>query len=89
MLKRPSLNCQNYVDQKYLLHSGTSLKSSKPIKKGWVFQKIFGNGHFQFQKMKKTKVKKSIFDSPLIVNQTFSQTKFIINKSSFPHIMHF
>ena len=39
--------------------------------------------------MKKAKIKNSIFDSPLIVNQTFSQTEFIIGKSYFAHIMHF
>ena len=39
--------------------------------------------------MKKTKLKISIFDSPLIVNQAFSKIEFIIGKSDFAHIMHF
>ena len=55
-------------------------------KKGWSLHKIFG--HLKFGKMKKgEKIKKSIFDSPL--NQTFSQTEFIIAKSEFAHIKHF
>ena len=35
------------------------------------------------------KLKISIFDDPLIVNKTFSQTKFIIGKYDFAHIMGF
>ena len=38
--------------------------------------------------MKKTKIKK-IFGSPLFLNQTSSQTEFIIGKLYFAHIMHF
>ena len=30
-----------------------------------------------------------MFDGPLIVTQTFTQAKFITNKSDFGHIMHF
>ena len=41
----------------------------------------------KFGKGKKAKTK--IFDGPLIVNQTFSQTEFVTEKSDFPHIMHF
>ena len=37
----------------------------------------------------KQKLKSSIFASSFIVNQTSSQTEFIIGKSDFPHIMHF
>ena len=33
--------------------------------------------------------KNSIFDSPLILDHTFSQTKFAIGKSDFTHIMPF
>ena len=40
--------------------------------------------------MKKTKFKNSMFDSPLISNQTFLQTEFIFGKLDFAHInMHF
>ena len=35
------------------------------------------------KKRKKGKLRNCIFDGPLIVNQTFSQTEFIIGKSSF------
>ena len=31
----------------------------------------------------------SIFDGWLVVNETFSQTEFIIGKSDFAHIVHF
>ena len=40
-------------------------------------------------KGKKQKLKITIFDGPLIVNQTFSQTKYLIGKSDFAHIMNF
>ena len=47
-------------------------------------------GHLNFGKMEKGQnLKNGIFDSPLIVNQTFSQTGFIIGKSDFAHIMNF
>ena len=42
-------------------------------KKGWFFRKIFDNSHLKFEKVKKAKIKNSIFDSLLIVNETFSQ----------------
>ena len=35
------------------------------------------------EKRKKGKLRNSIFDGPLLVNLTFSQTEFIIGKSSF------
>ena len=35
------------------------------------------------------KSKNSILDCPFIVNQTFSQTEFVIGKSDFAHIMNF
>ena len=41
------------------------------------------------EKWKRQKLKSSIFDSPLIVNQTFSQTEFVIGKSGVAYIMHF
>ena len=34
-------------------------------------------------------MKNSIFDSPFIEKQNFSQTEFIIGISDFAHIMHF
>ena len=34
-------------------------------------------------------MKNNIFDSPLIVNQTFSKTEFIIGQSDFAKIIHF
>ena len=37
--------------------------------------------------MKKAKIKK--FDNPLIANQTFSQTEFIIGTLHFVHVMDF
>ena len=40
-------------------------------------------------KGEKQKLKNSILDDPLIVNQTFSQTESVIDKSDFAHIMHF
>ena len=54
-----------------------------------IYYKIFDNSHLEFGKGKKAKIKNSIFDGPLIVNQTFSQTEFVIDKSYFAHIMHF
>ena len=44
---------------------------------------------WNLEKRKKQKLNNSIFDGPLIVNQTFSQTEFIIGKSNFANIMHF
>ena len=38
---------------------------------------------------KRQKLNNIIFDGPLIVNQTFSQTEFIIDKSGLAHIMNF
>ena len=38
---------------------------------------------------KRQKLNNRIFEGPLIVNQTFSQTEFIIDKSGFAHIMNF
>ena len=35
--------------------------------------------------MKYAKNKNSIFDTPFIVNQTFSQTKVIVGKADFAH----
>ena len=40
-------------------------------------------------KEKKQKLKNTIFDGPLIVNQTFSQTEYFIGESDFAHIMNF
>ena len=37
-------------------------------------------------KGKKQKLKNTIFDGPLIVNQTFSQTEYFIGKSDFAHM---
>ena len=87
-LKGPSFHCQKFEDQKYLWPSRTSLEPSKSIinKKGWFFHKIFDNSHLKFEKWKRKKFKNSIFDSPLIVNQTFPQTEFIIGKSYLAHI---
>ena len=50
--------------------------------------KSFNNSHLKFEG-KKEKLKNSIFKGPLIVNQTFSQTKFDIGKSDFAHVMHY
>ena len=50
--------------------------------------KIFDNSHLKFGKRKLAKVKKNIFEGPLIVNETFSQIEFVICKSSFAHVMH-
>ena len=44
---------------------------------------------WNLEKRKKQKLNNSIFDGPLIVNQTFSQTEFIIGKSNFANIMYF
>ena len=44
---------------------------------------------WNFEKWKKQKLKKSVFDSPLILNQTFSLTQFIVGKSDFPHYYAF
>ena len=44
---------------------------------------------WNLEKGKKQKLKNSIFDGPLIVNQTFLQTEFVTDKSYFAHIMHF
>ena len=40
-------------------------------KKGWFFHKIFDNSHLKNVKMEKAKIKKnSVFDGPLIINQS-------------------
>ena len=40
--------------------------------------------------MKKAKnLENSVFNNPLVVNQTFLQAEIIIDKSDFAHIMHF
>ena len=57
-----------------------------------VFNKIFGFSHiiWDLGKWKRQKFKNSMFDSPLISNQTFLQTEFIFGKLDFAHInMHF
>ena len=41
------------------------------------------------KKQKRQTLKNKIFDRPLILNQTFSQTKFIIGKSDSAHITQF
>ena len=33
--------------------------------------------------------KSTVYDDPLIVNQTFPSTKIMIRKSDFPHIMNY
>ena len=38
---------------------------------------------------KRQKVKNTIFDNPLIVNQPFLETEYVLGKSDFAHIMHF
>ena len=40
-------------------------------------------------KRKRQRLNNSIFNGPLILNQTFSQTEYIIGKSDFARIMHF
>ena len=41
------------------------------------------------EKGKRQKLENSLFDDPLIVNQTLSQTEYVIDKSDFAHVMHF
>ena len=43
----------------------------------------------KIKKKIKKKLKNSVFDWQLIVNQTFLHIGFITGKSGFPHIMHF
>ena len=35
------------------------------------------------------KLENSLFNDPLIVNQTFSQTEYAIGKADFAYVMHF
>ena len=58
-LKRPSFLCQKYVNQKYLLHSRTSLEPYKSIVKKIGFSVRFLTrflSHLKFGKMKDTKI---------------------------------
>ena len=81
--KGPPFHFQKSVDQKYLWRSRNYKEPSKSI---IIFLTIvFRN----LGKGKRQKVKNSIFDGPLIVNQPFSQTEYVIGKSDFAHIMHF
>ena len=44
---------------------------------------------WKLKEWKTQTLKNDIFDSPLIINQTFSQTEYVIGKSDFIYIMHF
>ena len=79
----PPFHFQKCVDQKYLWRSWNY---KEPSKSNIRFLTIFFRN---LGKWKRQKVKNSIFDDPLIVNQPFSQTKYTIGKSDFAHIMHF
>ena len=82
-LKGPPFHCQDFVDKKYLWRSRTSKEASKSIIR--FLTEVIWN----LEKGKRQKLLNIIFDGPLIVNQTFSQTKFVIGKSDIAHIMHF
>ena len=82
-LKGSPFHSQKCVDQKYLWRSRNYLEPSKPIIRFLTI--VFRN----LGKGKRQKVKNSIFDDPLIINQPFSQTEYIIGKSYFAHITHF
>ena len=75
--------CQKCVDEKYLWRIRTSQEHSKSIIRFLTI--VIWN----LEKGKRQKLKNSIFDGPLIVNQTFPQTEYVIGKSDFAHIMHF
>ena len=72
-IKRPSFLCQKRADQEL----------SKSIIR---FLTIL---IWNLDKWKSQKLKNSIFDGPLIVNQTFSQIEHIFGKSDFAHTMYF
>ena len=61
----------------------TSQKLLKTLK---IHYKIFISN---LSKWEKQTLKISIFDGPLIINQTFLQIEYFIGKSHFAHIMHF
>ena len=82
-LKGLPFDCQKCVDQKYLWRNRTSKEPSKSILRFLTI--VIWN----LEKRKRQNLKNKIFDGPLIVNQTFSQTEFVIGKSDFAHIMHF
>ena len=58
-------SCQG-VDKEYLRRSKTSQEISKSVIKKKAFE--------IWKKLKSQKLKKNIFDSPLLINQTFPQT---------------
>ena len=65
-LKEPSLLCKKCVDQNNFIRT-----LEIHYKKGWFFHKIFDNSHLKNGKMEKAKIKKnSVFDGPLIINQS-------------------
>ena len=80
----PPFHFQKYADQKYLWCSRTSLDPSKSIIKKDGF-----STRFLTIVIWNLKFENNIFDGRLVVNETFSQTEFIIGKSNFDHIMHF
>ena len=82
-LKGLPFHCKKCVVQKYMWRSRNYWEPSKPIIRFLTI--VIWN----FDKGKRQKLKNSIFDGPLIVNQTFSQTEYIIGKSKFARIMHF
>ena len=89
-IKRPPFHCQTNVDQEYMWRSRTSQEPSKSvIKKDGFSIRFLTMVIWNLEKWKRQKLNNSIFVSPLIVNQTFSETEFIIGKSGFAHIMHF
>ena len=86
-LNGPWFHCQKYVGQKYLWRIRASLEPSKSfIKMDGFSIRFLTIVIWNLEKWKRKKFKNSIFDSPLIVNQTFPQTEFIIGKSYFAHI---
>ena len=72
--KVPPLHFQKRVDQKYLWRSRNYKEPSKPNIRFLTI--VFRN----LGKWKRQKVKNSIFDGPLIVNQPFLQTEYVIGK---------
>ena len=76
-------HCYKCVHQKYLWRSRNYQEPSKSILRFLTI--VIWN----LSKGKKQKFKNTIFDGPLIVIQTFSQTEDFIGKSDVAHIMNF
>ena len=80
-------NCISVETSKHFKRVVEPLKSI--IKKDGFSTRFWQQLFSIWKKQKRQNLKNSVFNSPLIVNPTFSQTEFIIEKSYYADVMHF